>query len=152
MLINILIFLFFLLILYQYLDSFKIREGIENSSVSYENYSDDPLILAKQNAGNIEFLKKEVEEIPEMKRKIDKLEEDVQILNDQLQGIQEQNSEAVSSFSKTQNMLTSTDETSDTIDNSEPSTTDSSVPSFGETSETTKENNKTGEGSLTTYF
>jgi prefoldin subunit 5 len=138
--------------LYQYLDSFKIREGIENSSVSYENYSDDPLILAKQNAGNIEFLKKEVEEIPEMKRKIDKLEEDVQILNDQLQGIQEQNSEAVSSFSKTQNMLTSTDETSDTIDNSEPSTTDSSVPSFGETSETTKENNKTGEGSLTTYF
>lgn len=152
MLINILIFLFFLLILYQYLDSFKIREGIENSSVSYENYSDDPLILAKQNAGNIEFLKKEVEEIPEMKRKIDKLEEDVQILNDQLQGIQEQNSEAVSSFSKTQNMLTSTDETSDTIDNAEPSTTDSSVPSFGETSETTKENNKTGEGSLTTYF
>jgi TolA-binding protein len=138
MLVNILIFLFFLLILYQFLHScqFKNKEGLENSAGSYQNYPDDPLILGKQNAGNIEVLKKEVEEIPEMKRRIDKLEEDVKIMTDQLQGIQEQNATAVSSFSETQNMLTSPDgENSDITDSTGTSTSSSSyMPSMGGTS------------------
>jgi hypothetical protein len=105
MIVNLLIVFFFLLLLYQFLTSCK-REGLENSAGTYKDYPEDPLILGKQNAGNIEVLRKEVEQIPEIKNRINILEEDVKILNEQIIGLNEQNAEAVSSFSKTTDMLT----------------------------------------------
>jgi len=105
MIVNLLIVFFFLLLLYQFLTSCK-REGLENSAGTYKDYPEDPLILGKTNAGNIEVLRKEVEQIPEIKNRINILEEDVKILNEQIIGLNEQNAEAVSSFSKTTDMLT----------------------------------------------
>jgi hypothetical protein len=105
MIVNLLIIFFFLLLLYQFLTSCK-REGLENSAGTYKDYPEDPLILGKTNAGNIEVLRKEVEQIPEIKNRINILEEDVKILNEQIIGLNEQNAEAVSSFSKTTDMLT----------------------------------------------
>jgi len=120
MIVNLLIVFFFLLLLYQFLTSCK-REGLENSAGTYKDYPEDPLILGKQNAGNIEVLRKEVEQIPEIKNRINTLEEDIKILNEQIIGLNEQNAEAVSSFSKTTDMLTGVEEVGD--EEEEPITT-----------------------------
>ncbi len=112
MLVNILIILFLILIFYQiykFLASKNIKEGVENSSGKYESYPDDPLILAKQNAGNIEVLKTEITQIPDMKTRIDNLEEDVKVLNEQIEGLNAQNTEAVNSFGGATGSLTSED-------------------------------------------
>jgi peptidoglycan hydrolase CwlO-like protein len=140
MLVNILIISFFFLILQQFLNSCK-REGLENSAGTYQNYPEDPLILGKQNAGNIEVLKQEIIEIPELKKRVTNLEEDVKLLNDQIQGLNQQNADAVSAFSSSTSNLTST-----TGDSSGSNTTSSSTDissSFGSGS---------GSDSLTTYF
>ena len=108
MLVNLLILFFFSLLLYQFLNSCK-REGLENSAGTYKDYPDDPLILGKQNAGNIEVLKKEVDQIPDMKNRINSLEEDIKIINEQIIGLNEQNAEAVNSFSDKTSMLTGAD-------------------------------------------
>jgi hypothetical protein len=120
MIVNLLIVFFFLLLLYQFLTSCK-REGLENSAGTYKDYPEDPLILGKQNAGNIEVLKKEVDQIPEIKNRINTLEEDIKILNEQIIGLNEQNAEAVSSFSTTTDMLTGVEEVGD--EEEEPITT-----------------------------
>jgi len=120
MIVNLLIVFFFLLLLYQFLTSCK-REGLENSAGTYKDYPEDPLILGKQNAGNIEVLRKEVEQIPEIKNRINTLEEDIKILNEQIIGLNEQNAEAVSSFSTTTDMLTGVEEVED--EEEEPITT-----------------------------
>ena len=78
MLIKILIGFFIFLIGYQlFLALFKksdLIEGLENTD--YKNYDDDPLILAKKNAGNIEVLKERIDKIDatkdEMKNEIQK--------------------------------------------------------------------------------
>ena len=57
-LINILIIFFILLILYQILLATKVVEGLENKYEDYDkNNPNNALILAQQNAGNIEYLK-----------------------------------------------------------------------------------------------
>lgn len=57
-LINILIIFFILLILYQILLATKVVEGLENKYEEYDtNNPNNALILAQQNAGNIEYLK-----------------------------------------------------------------------------------------------
>jgi TolA-binding protein len=108
MLVNILIIIFSILLISQTLDYFNsmMREGLENSKGSYQNYPDDPLILGRVNAGNIEVLKEEIVQIPDMKNRINKLEEDVKVLNDQIQGLNQQNVDAVNSFSGSTSSLT----------------------------------------------
>jgi hypothetical protein len=60
MLLNILIGFFIFLISYQIiLATNPIIEGAQG----YKKYEEDPMILARQNAGNIEVLKKEVDKI-----------------------------------------------------------------------------------------
>ena len=55
------------------------KEGLENvdpfpanikKEVSYQNYPEDPLMLAKQNAGNIEYLKTQVDDLSKFKQKV----------------------------------------------------------------------------------
>ena len=97
MLVNILIIFFLFLIIYQFLaPSFK--EGLETAPGPYMEYPDDPMILGKQNAGNIEVLRTEVQNVTTLEPRVLQLETDVKNLNEQLAGIQQQNSEAVSSF------------------------------------------------------
>ena len=72
MLLTILIVFFISIILYKILfyigTSFHIIEGLENSYKEYEG--NDPMILAQQNAGNIEYLKSRVEELSSVKNDV----------------------------------------------------------------------------------
>ena len=54
---------FGLLILFAFIHNLTKPTIIEGATGEYQNYSDDPLILAKKNAANIEVLKKKVDEI-----------------------------------------------------------------------------------------
>jgi hypothetical protein len=96
----ILIILFSFLIIYQFLN--LTIEGLENSTAStasttsttstkeYQNYSDDPLILAKQNAANIEFLKNQMSEIKSYNQTVIDLSNNYVDLYNQVQGLSQQ--------------------------------------------------------------
>jgi len=88
----ILILLFSFLIMYQFLN--LTIEGLENTSTTptkeYQNYSDDPLILAKQNAANIEFLKNEMSEIKGYNQTVIDLSNNYVDLYNQVQGLSQQ--------------------------------------------------------------
>jgi len=109
MLVNILIIFFLFLIIYQFLAP-SLREGLETAPGPYMEYPDDPMILGKQNAGNIEVLRTEVQKVSTLEPRVLQLETDVKNLNDQLAGIQQQNSEAVSSFDDSMGGLTGSKE------------------------------------------
>ena len=53
---------FSLLILFTLIRYFTKPTIIEGATGEYQNYSDDPLILAKKNAANIDILKKQNKE------------------------------------------------------------------------------------------
>jgi len=169
MLVNILIIIFFLLIFYQFLNSFNYKEGVENSAGTYQNYPEDPLILGKQNAGNIEVLKQEIVSIPDMKKDINDLKDHVKLLDEQIQGLNEQNAKAVQSFGSSADMLTSDSSSSEdpTTSNSSSSfgsfggssgdssgdqTTSNSSSSFGSFGTSSGDKQKEGENSTSSYF
>ena len=54
---------FTLLILFSIIKYFTKPRIIEGATGEYQNYPDDPLILAKTNAANIDVLKKKMDEI-----------------------------------------------------------------------------------------
>ena len=102
-LINILIILFIFLLSYQLYTncnsffSLKKRriEGMENeTTTSYSEYDtnnpNNALILSQQNAGNIAYLKQQVDSLFQMKTTIDDLKEQVNVLNTQVQDIVQQ--------------------------------------------------------------
>jgi predicted PurR-regulated permease PerM len=86
-LIYILIVLFALLIGYQLLLGHSIIEGLENSS-TYQPYNlNDPnnaLILAQQNAGNIEVLKGQIDQLSEDQKKTIGLQDQINALQTQV--------------------------------------------------------------------
>jgi len=57
---------FGLLILFAFIRNLTKPTIIEGATGEYQNYSDDPLILAKKNAANIEVLKKQIDEISDL--------------------------------------------------------------------------------------
>ena len=93
MFVKILIIIFIILLLLQFLSSLK--EGMEtNTPLQYKNYDDDPFILSKKNAANIDFLKEQNEtitkDVAENTKKLtgmDKLREDIDILTDQVNSL-----------------------------------------------------------------
>jgi len=93
MFVKILIIIFIILLLLQFLSSLK--EGMEtNTPAQYQNYDDDPYILSKKNAANIDFLKeqnetitKDVSENTKKLQQLDKLREDIDILTDQVNSL-----------------------------------------------------------------
>lgn len=93
--INILVLFFALLILYQLnLAFFRIGvvEGLENnSSPSYKEYdTNDPnnaLILAQQNAGNIQFLKSQMDFVLEFRDRINKMDTRINDLSTQVEEV-----------------------------------------------------------------
>lgn len=56
---------FTLLLLFSLLKYFTKSSIIEGATGSYQEYSDDPLILAKKNAANIDVLKKKIDGMSE---------------------------------------------------------------------------------------
>jgi predicted membrane chloride channel (bestrophin family) len=91
-LVNILVVFFILLIIYQILLANKVVEGLENTG-SYRPYdTNNPantLILAQQNAGNIEYLKGRIEDIQSMSlyKQVDDLSGNVLTLQEQVGGL-----------------------------------------------------------------
>jgi hypothetical protein len=80
MMILLLIVVFSLLIVYQLV---PVIEGNEE----YQEYPDDPMILAKTNAGNIQVLKKRIDDIMGLKGTVDKQGTDLKALQEQVQAM-----------------------------------------------------------------
>jgi hypothetical protein len=103
--IRLLIIFFVVLILLQILLAnfgISLVEGMENKSGStsttssntqYQSYPEDPLILAKQNAANIDFLKSRVDETMNLKQAITDISMNMNNMQTQLNTILEQQQE-----------------------------------------------------------
>jgi uncharacterized protein YydD (DUF2326 family) len=89
-LINVLIFLFAGLICYQIIQRRSVlREGLDTSG-NYQDYdmstnNIDPTALSQQNAGNIQFLKSQVDDISGLKDEVTDLSGNLATLSDQVQ-------------------------------------------------------------------
>jgi TolA-binding protein len=73
----IIIFIFGFLFLYNILTP-SLYEGMDNSDNSYSDYSDDPMILAQQNAGNIKSLKDQLDTISKSLEEIEPKQDSMQ--------------------------------------------------------------------------
>ena len=122
-LVNILILFFTILVIYQIFlaySGYSIIEGLENDS-NYQPYdSNDALILSKQNAGNINVLENQV-------NNLSGLNQQVQDLSGNVAGLQEQVNNLVSAQNQYASQMapstppdisgTTTDSTTDTTTN-----------------------------------
>lgn len=94
MLLTILIIFFASIVLYQILfylgQACCLIEGMEGGSDEYQKYGDDPMILAQQNAGNIEFLKSRVDDISNVKGDVETMKQDLQTMQIQVDGLVQQ--------------------------------------------------------------
>ena len=87
-LVNILIFFFIFLILYQIFLATKIIEGMDSQYKPYDtNNPNNALILAQQNAGNIEYLKERINLVQGLGQQIQDLSGNVQTLQTQVNGL-----------------------------------------------------------------
>lgn len=90
MTILILIVFFISLIIYQ-IYNYPIIEGATTQSAGdnnqFKDYSEDALILSKQNAGNIQVLKGRMDSLSGLDAKIDKTNADIKQLQEQVKGL-----------------------------------------------------------------
>ena len=84
-LVNMLIVFFIFLILYQIFLANHIIEGLENNYQQYDK--NDAFILAKKNAGNIEYLKDRVDNVQGMFQQFQDLSGNVSALQTQVDGL-----------------------------------------------------------------
>lgn len=101
MLLTILIIFFISIILYKILfyigTSFHLIEGLENS---YKEYGgNDPMILAQQNAGNIEYLKSRVDDLSNIKGDVETIKQDMQTIQIQVDGLVQQQADMATELS-----------------------------------------------------
>ena len=125
MIIKILIVFFLFLIIYQFYLEFvnnPLIEGLENGDATYKEYDqNDPLILGKQNAGNIEVLRKRVDGIETMKKDVDDLKIQVSGMNDQMEQLVNQQAEQAQELvGSTSPEITGTDDTEESEEPEEP--------------------------------
>ena len=100
LLVNILIIFFIILLFYQiYIQNFGagLLEGLENVP-TYQPYDlnnpNNTLILAQQNAGNIDVLKKQIDELQGMKKEVNDISLNLISVNQQIQGLIQQQQQA----------------------------------------------------------
>lgn len=94
LLLNLLIIFFIFLILYQIFSYIlenhsKFREGMDTADNippdEYQDYNEnDPLILSKQNAGNISYIKQRLDKLEPLIQIVDDLSANMTNLNDQM--------------------------------------------------------------------
>lgn len=106
MFVNSIIAFFAVLLTYQILSSIfsyfcTFREGLDETASNVPTYTDynqnDPLILAKQNAGNIEYIKQKLEPLEKLPPIVDKLTTDMSNLNDQMIALTQSQSDTMNS-------------------------------------------------------
>jgi hypothetical protein len=89
-LVNVLIVFFIILICFQIILANHLVEGLENGK-SYQQYDTsnpkNTLILAQQNAGNIEYLKGRIEDVQGIFNQVQDLSGNVQALQEQVNGL-----------------------------------------------------------------
>lgn len=124
-LINTLIIFFIILIGYQIILGNYILEGLENNQ-SYQQYDtnnpSNALILAQQNAGNIEYIKQRMDEVQGMSQQFQDLSGNVASLQEQVNGLvsaQQQYASQISGGTAPNVTGTETDDTTDTTDTSD---------------------------------
>ena len=86
-----LIFFFIVLIIYQ-LFNHNIIEGATTQNAAgdkYQDYAEDHMILAKQNAGNIQALREQVNGLLGLDTKIEKVDATVKQLQEQVNGMRD---------------------------------------------------------------
>lgn len=80
-----LIFFFTTLIFYQLFNN-NIIEGLTTKNAArgdnYQDYAEDPMILAKQNAGNIQVLREQLNGLMGLDTKVKQLQEEVNSMRD----------------------------------------------------------------------
>ena len=120
---NILIFIFGFLLAYQlYLEFSKsyIIEGMDSNTTSYTSYDNqdsttNALILAQQNAGNIVFLKQQIDDLLPLKTQLADLTNEVNTMSSQLNDLAQQIAEYATTLAGTDTpAITGTDYTSTT--------------------------------------
>ena len=125
---NILIVIFIFLISYQiYLEMTKqyLIEGMDtattdSSTVVYKDYGSsdsatNALILAQQNAGNIEFLKQQIDSLLPLKAQVDNLNYEVETIPTQINDLAQQQADYATELAgSTPPQITGTDYTSTT--------------------------------------
>jgi hypothetical protein len=87
--INFITFFFILLIIYQvflaFFEGMYVLEGMENTYKPYDmNNPANAMILAQQNAGNISFLKKQIDELLGLNKEVKDISGNVVILQEQM--------------------------------------------------------------------
>jgi hypothetical protein len=118
-LIYLLIAFFVCLFIYQLILAFYPNsiEGMENkdknTELNYTDYAKDPLILGEQNAGNIEYLKGQVNRLSTDSINIDKLQTNIDALQQQVDDLGQQMTDL------SQNMISSTTPDTSAIDGQE---------------------------------
>lgn len=84
-LINILIFFFIFLILYQLFLAYNIKEGLQNQYNDYDtNNPSNALILAQKNAGNISYLQNKLSKVDGLYKEVQDISGNVQQLQSQV--------------------------------------------------------------------
>lgn len=126
---NLLIVLFVLLIgtqIFLAYSSNNIIEGLDNNENSgYKEYNDnDALILSKQNAANIQFLKGQYDEINGLQNEVNDLSSNVAALQTQVNGLVQSQQDYTNGITSTNSELsTSYDDTSSQNISSDTTTT-----------------------------
>jgi TolA-binding protein len=84
------IFLIFYNIILHY-NIYKVSEGFsDNSGTQYKDYPPNALILAEQNAGNIEYLKSQMDQLSDLNQTVVDLSNNYVDLYNQVQGLAQQ--------------------------------------------------------------
>ena len=122
MLVKILIVFFALLLAYQLsLAFFDLKEGFQTANLEYQNYDDsDPMILSQQNAGNIEYLKQQIDSLLALKKEVKDTSENVEQLNSQILTLTQQQQLAATQLVGSEPVKISGIETSSAVDDMTP--------------------------------
>lgn len=131
---NLLITFFILLIGTQIFLAYSsnIIEGIQNNNNSddpeYKNYNEnDALILSKQNAANIMFLKSRYDDITGMQNEINDLSNNVSSLQTQVNGLVQSQQDYASNITSNSSELSTSYNNSDNTDNNTTTNSDNNV-------------------------
>ena len=97
MLMNVLIVFFITLIFYQLVISqflsksnyYNIIEGMESKKIKSYNKNDpsNALILAQENAGNIQVIKKQLDKLLDLNKQVETMNSDLEKLSEQVNGL-----------------------------------------------------------------
>jgi len=108
MLIESLILFFIILLMYQIISSIihSSKEGLECNNADYQNYNvntDNALILAQQNAGNISVLKEQIETCNNLNTTVQELSSNLYTLQSQvIEMVNSQGTDAMPSLPETE--------------------------------------------------